>query len=186
VIFAMFAGIYFWWPKVTGRMLDKRLGTIHFWLLIVGFNMTFFVMHIMGRDGLPRRVADYPDTDHLAALNMISSIGALILILSFIPFTISIVRSLRGPKTAGADPWGGNSLEWATTSPPSTHNFSWLPPIRSERPVFDFRWMNHPDVSALGTRRAWTVHRDHDPRWVALTGNGHGEDAVHDQEPGER
>jgi cytochrome c oxidase subunit 1 len=92
----------------------------------------------------------------------------VVLTLSFVPFLINIWRSLRGPKTAGADPWGANSLEWATTSPPAEHNFSWLPPIRSERPVFDFRWMNHPDVSAIGTTEAWKDRQDHDSRWIPL------------------
>jgi cytochrome c oxidase subunit I len=156
VVFAMFAGIYFWWPKVTGRMLDKRLGTIHFWLLIVGFNMTFFVMHIMGRDGLPRRVADYPDVDHLAGLNLVSSLGMVVLTLSMVPFLINVVGSFRRPMTAGADPWGANSLEWATTSPPAEHNFSWLPPIRSERPVFDFRWKDEPGVETHGAAEAFS------------------------------
>ena len=159
VIFAMFAGIYFWWPKVTGRMLDQRLGTIHFWLVIIGFNMTFFVMHIMGRDGLPRRVADYPDVDHLAGLNLLSSIGMVVLTLSMVPFLINVVSSFRRPMTAGADPWGANSLEWATTSPPAEHNFSWLPPIRSERPVFDFRWKDEPGVDTHGAAAAFD-HRE--------------------------
>ncbi len=155
VVFAVFAAIYFWWPKVTGRLLDKRLGTIHFWLLVVGFNMTFFVMHIMGRDGLPRRVADYPDVDNLAVLNLISSLGMVVLTLSMVPFVINIVGSFRKPMTAGADPWGANSLEWATTSPPAEHNFSWLPPIRSERPVFDFRWKDERGVDTHGAAEAF-------------------------------
>ena len=168
VVFALFAAIYFWWPKVTARKLDRRLGSIHFWLLIIGFNMTFFVMHILGRDGMPRRVADYPDVDDVVLLNRISTLGMVVLTLSFVPFAINVVRSLRSPKTEGADPWGGNSLEWATTSPPAVHNFSWLPPIRSERPVFDFRWMNHADVSAIGTTEAWRDRADHDSRWIPL------------------
>ena len=86
VIFALLAAIYFWWPKVTGRFLDERLGKIHFWLMFIGFNMTFFVMHLLGRDGMPRRVADYPDVDHVAALNQVASIGMVVLTLSFVPF----------------------------------------------------------------------------------------------------
>ena len=168
VVFALFAAIYFWWPKVTGRKLGTRLGQWHFWLLIVGFNMTFFVMHILGRDGMPRRVADYPDVDNLAFLNAVASIGMVVLIVSTVPFLVNVVRSFRQPMTEGADPWGANSLEWATTSPPSVHNFDWLPPIRSERPVFDFRWMNHPDVSAIGTTQAWQDRQDHDSRWVPI------------------
>ena len=152
-VFALFAAIYYWYPKLTGRMLDEGSGTIHFWLMFVGFNMTFFVMHMLGmrrhapaRRRLPRR-----RPRRRAEPGGVDRHG--VLTLSFVPFLINVWRSLRGPKTAGADPWGANSLEWATTSPPATHNFTWLPPIRSERPVFDFRWMNHPDVSAIGTTR---------------------------------
>jgi cytochrome c oxidase subunit 1 len=168
VIFALFAAIYFWFPKVTGRMLGNRLGTVHFWMMVVGFNMTFFVMHILGRDGMPRRVADYPDVDHVALLNQISTVGFVVLTLSFVPFAVNVWKTFRTPMTVGADPWGANSLEWATTSPPAVHNFTWLPPIRSERPVFDFRWMNHDDVSAIGTTQAWTDRQDHDARWIPL------------------
>ncbi|MEO6652468.1 MAG: cytochrome c oxidase subunit I [Ilumatobacteraceae bacterium] len=168
VIFAMFAAIYFWWPKVTGRMLSERLGTIHFWMLMVGFNMTFFVMHLLGRNGMPRRVADYPSVDGIEGMNQIASVGFVILAASFIPFMISVVRSLRSPATAGADPWRANSLEWATSSPPSAHNFTWLPPIRSERPVFDLRWINHDGVGALSDSEAWRARQDHDEQWLPL------------------
>jgi cytochrome c oxidase subunit 1 len=147
VVFALFAGVHFWWPKVTGRMLSKRLGQWHFWLLFVGFNLTFFVMHILGRRGMPRRVGDYPAGQGLEGLNQIASIGYLVQAASFVPFVIAVVRSLRSPATVGADPWEANSLEWATTSPPPVHNFTWLPPIRSERPVFDLRWSRYPDVA---------------------------------------
>jgi cytochrome c oxidase subunit I len=157
VVFAFFAAIYFWWPKVTGRMLSKRLGTIHFWLLVVGFNLTFFFMHLLGRDGMPRRVADYEPTDDFERWNLVGSIGTLVLVVSFVPFAIGIVNSLRTRPTAGADPWHANSLEWATSSPPPAHNFTWLPPIRSERPVFDLRWSRHPDVAAPGMTEAWAA-----------------------------
>jgi cytochrome c oxidase subunit 1 len=168
VIFALFGAVYFWWPKVTGRKLDKRLGQWHFWLMFVGFNMTFLVMHKLGRDGMPRRVADYPDVDDLAVLNTVASIGMAVLVVSTVPFLINVVRTFRRPMTEGADPWGANSLEWATTSPPSVHNFDWLPPIRSERPVFDFRWMRHADVSAIGATEAWKDREDHDSRWIPM------------------
>jgi cytochrome c oxidase subunit 1 len=172
VVFALFAAVYFWWPKVTGRMLSTRLGTIHFWLLMVGFNMTFFVMHLLGRDGMPRRVADYAPVDDFETWNMVATVGMGVLTLSFIPFLVSVVRSLRGPATAGADPWEANSLEWATTSPPPSHNFTWLPPVRSERPVFDLRWINHADVTAPGTREAWMARRTLDPLWTPPPGSG--------------
>ncbi len=140
VVFAVFAAIYFWWPKVTGRMLSERLGSWHFWLLMIGFNMTFFVMHLLGRNGMPRRVADYEPFDDFKLFNAIASIGYVILVAAMVPFVIAIVKSLRTAPSVGADPWEANSLEWATASPPPEHNFSWLPPIRSERPVFDLRW----------------------------------------------
>jgi cytochrome c oxidase subunit 1 len=168
VIFAMFSAIYFWWPKVTGRFLSERLGTIHFWLLMIGFNMTFFFMHFLGRDGMARRTADYRPIGNFERWNFISSLGYVVLVLSFIPFAISVVQSFRRPMTAGADPWHANSLEWATTSPPAEHNFNWLPPIRSERPVFDFRWLNYDDVGAAGSSEAWLARQEHDGQWLPL------------------
>ncbi len=168
VVFAMFAALYFWWPKVTGRMLSERLGTLHFWLLMVGFNMTFFGMHILGREGMPRRVADYEPIDSFEFWNMVSTIGFVVLGASMVPFLIAIVKGLRGPRTVGADPWHANSLEWATTSPPPEHNFTWLPPIRSERPVFDLRWINYDDIGASGEIDAWVARQHHDDHWLPL------------------
>ena len=168
VIFAMFAAIYFWWPKVTGRMLSERLGTIHFWLLMIGFNMTFFFMHLLGRDGLPRRIADYRPVSNFELWNKVASLGFVVLVASFVPFFVSVVRSLRQPATVGADPWHANSLEWATASPPVEHNFTWLPPIRSERPVFDLRWINHEDIGAAATADAWAARQEHDEQWLPL------------------
>ena len=199
VIFAMFAAIYFWWPKVTGRMLSERLGSLHFWMLMVGFNVTFFVQHLLGRDGMPRRVADYRPIAEFELLNRISSTGFVVLALSFVPFVVSVVRSLRSPATVGADPWHGNSLEWATASPPEEHNFSWLPPIRSERPVFDLRWINYEDIGAAGSVDAWMARQEHDEQWLPLhqwsrqgegagEGEGEGEHGRHShpvEEPGE-
>ena len=94
-----------------------------------------------------------------------------------VPFLIAVVRSLRGPATAGADTWNANSLEWATTSPPPHHNFEWLPPIRSERPTFDFRWINDPEVSSIGVDQAWRARADHDDRWFPLHRWADGRDA---------
>jgi cytochrome c oxidase subunit 1 len=152
VIFAVFAAIYFWWPKVTGRMLSERLATWHFWLLMIGFNMTFFVMHLLGRNGMPRRVADYEPFEDFRLWNMISSIGYVVLVAAMVPFLVAVVSSLRSAPSVGADPWEANSLEWATASPPPEHNFSWMPPIRSERPVFDYRWSEFVIPVAPGDR----------------------------------
>jgi cytochrome c oxidase subunit I len=147
VVFAMFGGFYFWWPKITGRMLDERLGKVHFWLLFVGFHTTFLVQHWLGVEGMPRRIADYRPTDGFTTLNEVSSIGAFVLGASTLPFLYNVWKTRRAPKVNLDDPWGwGRSLEWATTSPPPRHNFYELPRIRSESPAFD---LHHPEI-ALG------------------------------------
>ncbi|MGI8939856.1 MAG: cytochrome c oxidase subunit I [Iamia sp.] len=139
--FALFGGLYYWFPKATGRMLDERLGKVHFAMMFVGFNTTFLVQHVLGAQGMPRRVADYLPEDGFTTLNRVSTVGAVLLGLSFIPFVWNIIRSLRKGEVAGDDPWGGQTLEWATTSPPPPHNFDELPPIRSNRPLWD---LHHP------------------------------------------
>ncbi|MFD1937980.1 MULTISPECIES: aa3-type cytochrome oxidase subunit I [Nonomuraea] len=147
VVFAMFAGFYFWWPKFTGRMLNDKLGKVHFWLLFIGFHTTFLVQHWLGMVGFPRRYADYAPTDGFTDLNMISSVGAFILGASTLPFFYNVWKTWRSaPKVTVDDPWGyGGSLEWATSCPPPRHNFTSLPRIRSERPAFD---LHYPHVSA--------------------------------------
>ncbi len=139
-VFALYAGIYYWFPKVTGRVLDETLGRVHFWMTLVGFHLTFFVQHILGLEGMPRRVADYLPGDGFTTMNRISSLGAFLLGASTLPFLWNVWRSLRGRvgEAADANPWGGHTLEWATSSPPPPHNFDApLPPIRSNRPVWD-------------------------------------------------
>jgi cytochrome c oxidase subunit 1 len=147
VVFAMFAGFYFWWPKMTGRMLDERLGKVHFWLLFVGFHTTFLVQHWLGVEGMPRRYADYLESDGWAGLNQISTIGAFLLGASTLPFLYNVYISRRAPLVEVDDPWGwGRSLEWATSCPPPRHNFHSIPRIRSESPAFD---LHHPEVAAI-------------------------------------
>ena len=145
IVFATFAGIYFWFPKMTGRFLDERLGRLHFWTTFIGFHLTFLIQHWLGVIGMPRRYADYLPTDGFTLYNTISTIGAFLLGASLLPFLWNVVRSLRyGEITTADDPWGyGNSLEWATSSPPPRHNFVSLPRIRSERPAFE---LHHPDM----------------------------------------
>ena len=142
VVFAMFGGFYFWWPKMTGKMLDERLGKIHFWTLFVGFHTTFLVQHWLGVEGMPRRVADYLASDGFTTLNTISTIGAFLLGLSTLPFLWNVYRTAkRAPKIEADDPWGyGRSLEWATSCPPPRHNFVSIPRIRSEAPAFDLHY----------------------------------------------
>jgi cytochrome c oxidase subunit 1 len=136
-MFGFFAGFYYWWPKVFGWLLDDRLGKVHFWLMFVGTNLTFFPMFIMGYEGMQRRVADYRNVGDLASLNTLSSIGAAVLALSMITLLVNLFLSARRRVPAGNDPWGGHTLEWWTTSPPPRHNFDSLPPIRSYAPLYD-------------------------------------------------
>ena len=147
VVFAMFAGFYFWWPKMTGRMLNETLGKIHFWTLFLGFHTTFLIQHWLGIKGFPRRYADYLASDGFTWMNMVSTLGSTLLAISMIPFAINVWITRKSPKVESNDPWGyGSSLEWATTCPPPRHNFLRMPEIRSERPAFD---LNHPNHSKI-------------------------------------
>jgi cytochrome c oxidase subunit 1 len=148
VVFAMFAGFYFWWPKLTGRMLDDSLGKIHFWTVFIGFQVTFLIQHWLGIKGMPRRYADYLASDGFTLGNTISSIGSFLLGASTLFFLWNIYKTWRtAPLVKVNDPWGwGMSLEWATSCPPPRHNFTELPRIRSERPAFDAA---HPELADL-------------------------------------
>src|SRR5690242_20899271 len=119
IVFATYAGIYFWFPKMTGRMMDETLGKVHFWLTFIGFHLTFLVQHWLGAEGMPRRYVDYLPTDGFTTLNTISSIGAFVLGISTLPFLWNVFKSYRyGRVVTVDDPWGfGNSLEWATSCP---------------------------------------------------------------------
>jgi cytochrome c oxidase subunit I len=139
-VFGLFAGVYLWWPKVTGVMLSERLGKLHFWLLVVGTNLTFFPMFVVGHMGMVRRVADYPADKGWQIYNRLETVGAFVIALGILVFAFNAVRSLRRRIPAGDDPWGGQTLEWATTSPPPRHNFEGaLPPVRSYAPLLDLR-----------------------------------------------
>lgn len=145
IVFATFAGFYFWWPKFTGRLLDERLGRMHFWTLFTGFQLTFLVQHWLGEQGMPRRYADYLAADGFTLLNTLSTIGSFLLGLSVLPFAYNVWKTHRhGRRVDVDDPWGwGRSLEWATSCPPPRHNFEALPRIRSDSPAFD---LHHPEV----------------------------------------
>jgi cytochrome c oxidase subunit 1 len=146
VVFAMFAGFYFWWPKFTGRMLDDSIGKIHFWTLFVGFQVTFLIQHWLGIKGMPRRYSDYLASDGFTFGNTVSSVGAFLLGGSTLFFLWNVYKTWRSaPLVKVNDPWGwGMSLEWATSCPPPRHNFNELPRIRSERPAFDAA---HPELA---------------------------------------
>jgi cytochrome c oxidase subunit 1 len=160
VVFAMFAGFYFWWPKFTGRMLDEGLGKIQFWLLFIGFNVTFFPQHQLGLDGMPRRIADYLPETGWTDLNLLSTAGSLLIAVAVLIFVWNFVTSLRLGPPAGDDPWGGHTLEWATSSPPPHHNFHRLPPIHSDRPVLDERLARQRRTDAAAADAAPAPSRD--------------------------
>ncbi len=153
IVFAVYGGIYFWFPKMTGRMMDERLGKIHFWLTTIGFHTTFLVQHWLGAEGMPRRYFDYQASDGWTLLNQISTVGAFIIGISTLPFLYNVWKSYRaGPIVEVDDPWGhGNSLEWATSCPPPLRNFDRMPRIRSERPAFDAKF---PELATDTSRTA--------------------------------
>jgi cytochrome c oxidase subunit 1 len=138
-VFGVMAGLYYWFPKMTGRMLNETLGKVQFVLMFVGFNLTFFPMHQLGLAGMPRRIADYASDAGWNDLNLLATVGGFIIAASAIPLLWNVFVSLRGGRPAGDDPWEANTLEWATSSPPPPYNFDRLPEIRSERPLFDVR-----------------------------------------------
>jgi cytochrome c oxidase subunit I len=149
--FALFAGTYYWFPKMTGRLLDEGWGRAHFWLTVIGFNLTFFVQHFLGIMGMPRRVFTYPDLPGWGALNMVSTVGAFIMGASVIVFAINLAMSLRRGALAGDNPWDAWSLEWATTSPPDPHNFELVPPVQGRRPLWDLAHPKAERTSAAPT-----------------------------------
>ncbi|HEU4648897.1 MAG TPA: cytochrome c oxidase subunit I [Gemmatimonadales bacterium] len=136
-VFPLFGAFYYWFPKATGRMLDEALGKLQFWLFFIGVNLTFFPMHKLGLDGMPRRVYTYLAATGWGDLNLLASIGAGIIALSVLLFLANVAKSLRGGVLAGANPWGAETLEWATASPPPAYNFANLPVVESREPLWD-------------------------------------------------
>ncbi len=148
--FAVFAGLYYWFPKMTGRMLSERIGKVNFWTAVIGFNTAFFVQHFLGLMGMTRRIYTYPDLPGWGLLNLISTLGAFLLGASVLVLLWNIAVSLRRGRPAGDNPWQAWTLEWATTSPPPAHNFDRLPPIRSRRPLWDLAHPENPDPPVGG------------------------------------
>ncbi len=151
-LFTVMAGFYYWFPKMTGHMLSEKLGKIQFWLMVIGFNGTFFILHFAGLEGMPRRVFTYPDLPYLADINLTSSLFAYVLGLSILVFFANLIISLRKGKRAGDNPWGGWTLEWATSSPPPPHNFEQIPPVHSIRPLWDLEVAERQRSSCCGIR----------------------------------
>ncbi len=145
LVFTLFAALYYWFPKATGRMLSERLGRWHFWLFTIGFNLTFLTMHIPGMLGMPRRIYTYPADRGWEMWNLVTTLGVPLQVLGVALFVVNIVVSLRQGALAGDDPWDAWTLEWATTSPPPPYNFAVVPTVLSRRPLWDLKHPDDPD-----------------------------------------
>jgi cytochrome c oxidase subunit I+III len=151
-VMPLFAGLYFWFPKFTGRLLGDRLGKWHFWLFLVGTNVTFFPMHLLGLDGMPRRIYTYAASTHWGRLNFVATLGAVTLAVSMVVFLVNVATSWRRGRVASANPWHGASLEWAAASPPAPYNFVHTPVVASAHPLWDTE-DELPVVTGLRTDR---------------------------------
>ena len=169
LLMGVFSGFYYWYPKVTGRFMSETLGKWHFWLFVLGFNLTFFPMHWVGLLGMPRRVYTYSEELGLGDLNMFMSLAALLMAFGSLAFVWNLVRSWRRGEEAGPNPWGAATLEWATTSPPPEFNFAELPEVRSRNPLWD-----HPESfdEAVYTEPEGGVHMPNPSFWPLITAAG--------------
>jgi heme/copper-type cytochrome/quinol oxidase subunit 1 len=138
-VFGLFGGLYYWFPKMSGRLMSESLGKLSFWLMFIGFNATFLPQHSAGLSGMPRRIYDYSEELDVTIYNLISTIGAFILGVGVIVTVVNVLVSLKRGKKAGNDPWKGNTLEWFTQSPPPPNNFDVIPRVRSVEPMKDIR-----------------------------------------------
>jgi len=145
ILFTIFAAFYCWFPKMTGRMLNETLGKWHFWIMVIGFHLTFDLMHVPGLLGMPRRVYTYEPGRGWEIWNLLSSIGVIFQSIAVLIFVYNMVQSYFKGKIAGNDPWDAWTLEWATTSPPPVYNFAAVPAVHSRRPLWDIKHPDDPD-----------------------------------------
>jgi cytochrome c oxidase subunit 1 len=148
-VFSIFAGIYYWFPKMTGRLLDETLGKASFWVMFIGFNLTFFVQHALGLSGMPRRIYTYQPGLGWSTYNLISTIGSFILAAGILMTIVNVALSLKRGRIAGPDPWKGNTLEWFVPSPPPVNNFDVIPRVRSVEPMRDIRRQIERDTGVI-------------------------------------
>ena len=168
-VVGLFAGLYYWFPKYTGYLLDEKLGKIHFWLWVAGVNLTFFPMHFLGNWGMPRRIYTYPADAGWADLNMLETIGASVMGLGAIVLVYNIVKTMLEGKKVSNDPWDAATLEWLTASPPAVHNFDFTPIVRSERPLWDHKYRK--DRKIVAPEEPEVIHMPSpswNPLWVSL------------------
>ena len=163
--FALLGGLYYWWPKVTGKLLDERLGKLNFWTIIIGFNLTFFPMHILGAEGMPRRIYRYPGDMGFNSLNMMATVGAFIMGISVLILLINIIKTIRNGEPAGPDPWDGRSLEWSIPSPPPEYNFRTIPMVRARDAFWreKYGYEGRPAAVAPAPQAAATLEHIHLP-----------------------
>ena len=166
-IFALFAGIYYWFPKVTGRLMNETLGKLNFILMFIGFNVTFFPMHFLGLMGMPRRIYTYGPELGLTFWNQVSTVGAFILAVGVAVFLVNLAVSLRRGEIAAADPWDARTLEWMTSNPPPVYNFAEIPVV-SARDEF---WARK--YEGVAARESAAAHENSGERGIHLPGNSY-------------
>jgi cytochrome c oxidase subunit 1 len=171
-IFGLVAGGYYWWPKMFGRMLDERLGKLHFWLMLIGFNLTFFPMHFVGLNGMPRRTYTYPKELGFETLNQIQTVGSFILGLSFLVFLINIIKTSRLPRNAPADPWNGATLEWTIPSPPQEWNFDKAPSVQGRDPLWELKRLNGGPLPEPPLTSGAGIHLPNPSYWPLISAIG--------------
>ncbi len=171
-IFALTAGAYYWWPKMFGRMLDEGLGKLHFWLMLIGFNLTFFPMHIVGLNGMPRRTYTYPKELGFELLNQIETAGAFVLGLAFLVFLVNVFKTTRKPRNAPADPWNGATLEWAIPSPPPEWNFDNLPAVDGRDPLWEEKRRHGGQLPEPHAGSGAGIHLPNPSYWPLVTAFG--------------
>jgi cytochrome c oxidase subunit 1 len=171
-IFGLTAGAYYWWPKMFGRMLNERLGHVHFWLMLIGFNLTFFPMHFLGLHGMPRRVYTYPEGLGFELMNQIETVGSFILGVAFLVFLYNIFQTWRKPRNAVADPWNGATLEWTIPSPPQEFNFAEIPTVHGRDAVWELKRQRGGTLPEPARVSGAGIHMPNPSYWPLVTAAG--------------